>query len=245
MREDIDQTEMNGLYDRLGRAFARASCFPVVERDFMKRQRFVDAAEDAAWVYRNAPTYDPVFSDLDGRGFWLNVRRHGMRSADGERDMIAHVAVRVWRDTTLKELFVESGFIQDRASGHQVTFDCTETDHVRGNLSYIGGAWVHPEYRHRRVAGLLMAFCQLHLLEHFDADFGIGLIDDKAAQAGMGARTWRFRHHHSGGTWEWPGHGRFPFWVIYNTRSEMLDEARRIIEAAESLDEPEARRASA
>lgn len=245
MRAELDRPVVDDLYDRLGRAFARAACFPVVERDFDKRLRYVNAADDPAWVYRNAPTYDPAFSDLDGRGFWINVRRHGPRGAERERDMIAHVAVRVWRDATLKDLFADSGFIQDRASGHRVAFDCTETDHVRGNLSYIGGAWVHPEYRHRRVAGLLMAFCQLHLLEHFDADFAIGLIDDKAAQAGMGARTWRFRHHHSGGSWDWPGHGQFPFWVIYNTRREMLDEARRIVAASELVEAPGAQRATA
>jgi len=241
----IDQSEFNRQYDQLARAFARAFCFPVVETDFHKRQRFVDAAEDAAWVYRHAPTYDPAFNDLDGRGFWINVRRHGSRGPDGEREMIANCAVRVWRNATLTELFANSGFVQDRDSGHTVTFACSETDHIRGNLAYIGGAWVHPDFRHRRVAALLMAFAQLHLLEHFDADYAIGLIDDKAAQAGMGARTWRFRHHHSGGEWDWPGHGRFPFWVIYNTRADMLDEVRRIIAAAEPAEQPEQQLASA
>lgn len=238
MRTEIDQSELNSLYDQLARAFARAFCFPVVEHDFRKRQRFVDAADDADWVYRHAPTYDPAFSDLEGKGFWLNVRRHGSRGAGGEREMIANCAVRVWRDASLMDLFTNSQFVQDRDSGHAVTFGCSETDHVTGNLAYIGGAWVHPEFRHRRVAALLMAFSQLHLLEHFDTDYAIGLIDDKAAQAGMGGRTWRFRHHHSGGMWDWPGHGRFPFWVIYNTRADMLDEVRRIIAAAEPAEEP-------
>jgi hypothetical protein len=245
MHSVTDQTEINSLYDRAARAFARASCFPVVERDFHKRQRFVEAAEDAAWVYRYAPTYNPAYSDLDGRAFWLNIRRHGSRGPDGEREMIANCAVRVWRDATLQELFANNGFIQDRDSGHMVMFESAETSHVRGNLAYIGGAWVHKEYRHRRIAALLMAFAQLHLLEHFDCDYAIGIIDDDAAQVGMGARTWRFRHHHSGGLWQWPGYRDFPFWVIYNTKTEMLEEVRAIIAAAERGDEPQQVRASA
>jgi len=227
MKAEIQSSEIDQIYLRLSQAFADAYCFPTIEHDFAKRTRFVTAAEDDTWLYRDAPTYDPMYNDLGGNGFWLNVRRHGSRSESGEREMIAHCAVRVWRNTRLSDLFIDSRFIQERASDFSIAFRSTEISHVAGTLAYIGGAWVHPEFRHRRIAALLMAFSQMHLLHHYDADYAIGLIDDKAAQAGMGARAWRFHHHHSGVVWNWPGRGRIPAWLIYNTRADMIGELRQ------------------
>jgi hypothetical protein len=239
MRTEIEKGEIDRLYDHVARGFARAMTFPTVEHDFTKRRRYVAVADDPAWIYRDAPTYDPRFNALDGRnGFWLNVRRLGARGADGEREMIAHCAVRVWRDARIADLFVDSRFIQEQDSGHAVSFDPVEARHVGGSLAYIGGAWVHPDFRHRRLPALLMAFAQLHLLEHYDCDYALGLIDDKAAQAGMGARAWRFHHHHRGVTWSWPGVGKIPMWLIYNNRDDMLEELRAF---AVELSEPEPR----
>src|ERR1041384_2338120 len=106
MRIEIDRAEINNLFGRLGRAFLRGMCVPVVEHDFDKRQRYIAAADDPSWVYRNAPTSDPAYNDLDGKGFWLNVKRLGVRAELGEREMIAHCAVRVWQGSSLHDLFV-------------------------------------------------------------------------------------------------------------------------------------------
>ncbi|HUN50224.1 MAG TPA: hypothetical protein VMU42_03880 [Candidatus Sulfotelmatobacter sp.] len=238
MKPEIDSAELDLIYLRLSQAFADAFCFPTVEHDFAKRARFVAAAEDQSWLYRDAPTYDPAYNTLRDNGFWLNVRRHGSRTADGEREMVAHCAIRVWRNTRLNDLFVNNRFIQERDSGFSIAFASTETAHVAGTLAYIGGAWVHPDFRHRRIAALLMAFSQLHLLHHYDCDYALGLVDDKAAQAGMGARAWRFHHHHSGVTWNWPGRGRIPAWLIYNTRSDMIAELRRFAVRTEPAKQP-------
>lgn len=245
MKSEIHAADIDRIYLRLSQAFADAYCFPTVEHDFAKRTRFVAAAEDDTWLYRDAPTYDPTYNKLGGNGFWLNVRRHGQRAANGEREMIAHCAVRVWRRTRLQDLFVDNRFIQERDSGFSISFDSTETSHVAGTLAYIGGAWVHPEFRHRRIAALLMAFSQLHLLHHYDADYAIGLVDEKAAQAGMGARAWRFHHHHSGVVWNWPGRGRIPAWLIYNTRADMIRELRHFVAQPAAADQTEAIQASA
>src|SRR5580698_9933884 len=123
MKTDIHVTEIDQIYLRLSEAFADALCFPTVEHDFAKRTRFVAAAEDPTWLYRDAPTYDPNYNTLGGNGFWLNVRRHGRRSANGEREMIAHCAVRVWRQTRLDDLFVDNRFIQERNSGFSIAFN--------------------------------------------------------------------------------------------------------------------------
>jgi ribosomal protein S18 acetylase RimI-like enzyme len=226
MRPEIDSAEIDSLYDYVARAFAEAFCFVTVEHDFEKRQRYVAAAQDASWTYRDTPAYDPKYNALAGSGFWLNVRRHGSRS-DGAQDMVANCAVKVWRKANLSELFADNRFFQERDSGFTVAFDCAETPHVDGTLAYVGGAWVHPDFRSRGIAAMLMAFAQLHLIEHYDADYTLGLIDDKAAQAGMGARAWRFHHHHSGISVHWPGLGTFPGWLIYNTRADMIQELRR------------------
>src|SRR5258708_25170765 len=147
MRIEIERAEIDRLYDHVARGFARAMTFPTVEHDFSKRRRYVAAADDPAWVYRDAPTYDPRFNALDGRnGFWLNIRRLGARGAGGEREMIAHCAVRVWRDARISDLFVDNRFIQERDSGHAVTFDPAEARHLGGSLAYIGVAWVPPGY---------------------------------------------------------------------------------------------------
>jgi ribosomal protein S18 acetylase RimI-like enzyme len=227
MKLAIDQAEIDRLYDHLGRAFADAFCFPIVEHDFDKRQRFVTAAEDAGWAYRDAPNFDPRYNSLEGKGFWLNVRKHGSRSAEDEREMIGHCAVRVWRNARLADLFIGNRFLQERDSGSAIRFDCSETAHVAGTLGYIGAGWVHPEFRHRGIMGLLATFVQLHLLDHYYADYVFGLIDDKTAHAGIGARAYRFHHHHRGIVWHWPGHGDLPGWLIYNTRAEMMEELRR------------------
>ncbi len=233
MRTQIDRAETARLRDQVVRGFAHAMTFPTVEHDFSRRQRYIGAVADPTWIYRDAPSFDVAYNALDGNGFWLNVRHLDAPTTPGASEMIAHCAVRVWRGVHLRDLFVESRFFQERDSGHSISFEPVEADQVRGTLAFIGSAWVHPDYRRRGLPALLMAFSQLHLLEEYECDYALGLIDDKAAQAGMGARTWRFHHHHSGATWTWPDRGQLPVWLIYNNRADMLGEVRRCAAEAE------------
>ena len=222
----VERNEVDRIHEQVARAFADLFCFVTVEHDFQKRQRFLNAVADETWKYRDTPAYDPRYADLEGNGFWLNVRRHGSRADSDERDMVANCAIKLWRDTRMADLFVDNRVLQDRESGFRITFDNAETQHVAGTLAYIGGAWVHPEFRRRGIAALLMAFSELHLIEHYNVDCAFGFIDDKAAEAGMGARAWRFHHHHHGVKVYWPKRGEFPAWLVYNTRADMLAELR-------------------
>jgi hypothetical protein len=61
----------------------------------------------------------------------------------------------------------------------------------------------------------------------------------------MGARAWRFHHHHSGVTWDWPGRGTIPAWLIYNTRADMIRELRQFNAEPASRNQIEPMKASA
>lgn len=173
------------------------------------------------------PIFDTRFNTLNkDTCFWIRARDRGNRT------FIGTSAVKIFKNSIIKELFFNNSLLYDKTKeigDHTISLNTDQIDHIHGNLAWIGSGWIHPDYRHRHIPALLMAFTQALLLMDYDIDFAFGAIFHRDAETGLGTRSYRFRHQHYGIEWHWPGKGILDLWLLYNTRNDIIRDLEQFM----------------
>lgn len=142
-----------------------------VEEDF---RLWVDEMGRAPAIASISTTFDPRYSSIDHRnGFWLAFREDTGRLA-------ACICSKLFRNTNAIDLIRSQHLFFDRLPRldfrpAEVALDL-DAPLIMGDLAYIGGLWIHPEYRGKKLSRTVPHIHKALALRHFDPDWQFGLI---------------------------------------------------------------------
>jgi hypothetical protein len=85
------------------------------------------------------------------------------------------------------ELF-DSDLSDDQAEIGRCEITAPGASIIRGNISYCGGLWVHPDYRSLRLASILPRLTRAWAVAHWNADYSIGFLKPDVAATDLGRR---------------------------------------------------------
>ncbi|HYM33328.1 MAG TPA: hypothetical protein VEU47_18665 [Candidatus Cybelea sp.] len=216
-----DRNDLVGnVFRFIGAELLKQDTYATIEFDFRQRESLLSGLE--GWIDRGQPIFDPDCNTLDKRNaFWVVGRElHG-------GGIVCCNSVRIYSDARLADLFIDNRLIYDGTKPpgpHNVTLRMHEADHVFGNLAYIGGGWVRPDFRGRHIPALLMALSQAIILQDYSADYSFGFVHHHDAERGLPIRSYHFHHTHRGVAWQWPGRGQLDLWLLYNTYEDIREE---------------------
>lgn len=206
--------------ENLEEAFAKKGLGLHVDFDFATRLERLKDAQD--WPEKFLPIADVKMADIDERnGFWVRIQ------PIGSTEIVASFITRVYANCAMPRLFQEAYIITEggaKASDHIFRLTTDQVNHVRGNLAYLGGGWVHPDYRGLHIPILSLNFMQALLLRDYGVDYSFGLLHHHHVEKALGIKSYHFRHIHRGVDWDWPGRPTMPMWLHYNTRADILAE---------------------
>lgn len=191
-----------------------------VETDFEEYVAIVDTAP--AWYDKRLGVVDPDHNVLGpDNAFWVAIR-------DNSGEVVTCCAQRVWRDASFVEMVNSGRFLYDGSKKPGTDSFVLFTDgleHIRGNIAFSGGGWVHPKVRGNDLPNLALVLAQAKLIQDFDVDYCFSIVRPELVQKGVAVNTYRFYHLDFGGIlWRLQPAARIETWIIHNNRADMERE---------------------
>ena len=200
-----------------------------IEYDFELFNRIVAAAPD--WNDKGHPAFDPAWNTLTPENaFWTCFR-------DARGEVVWCAANRIHRDASFIELVRSNRLIYDGTKGFGAnTYRLEYEDgfeHIRGNLCYMGAAWVHPRMRGNALPTLALALTQAKALQDYDCDYVMAAIRTVLMVKGVAVNTYRFSHFSFGVTWRRVEKDEdMELWLMYQNRADLERELARWVTPA-------------
>lgn len=193
------------------------------EHDFGVRRNTLAKIRADDWTFRTLPMYDPAFNRLGpDNAFWLQLK--GRRG----QGLLATLSMRVWAWDDVEDLFATNRILEDGSAaapcGSVVTWKgAARPSALRGNLGWLGGAWVDPSLRRRRLPALMLAYAQAVLLRNYKVSYSFGLLEHEKRR--LLETSYRFAGVEEGAELMWQGQA-IPLLLCWNAAADMM----RIVE---------------
>ncbi|HZD26138.1 MAG TPA: hypothetical protein VE631_07745 [Alphaproteobacteria bacterium] len=215
MRDRLAQVQAN-----VAKQLLLNDLVPTLETNFDEYVAVVDQAP--AWYDRRLGVVDPDHNTLGPKNaFWVALR-------NGKGEVVTCCAQRVWESASFVELVERGRFMYDgtKTPGQDSFRLFTDgLDHIRGNIAFSGGGWVHPKVRGNALPTLALVLAQAKLVQDWDVDYCFSIVRPELVQKGVAVNTYRFYHMDFGGTlWRMQPADRLETWVIHNSRADMERE---------------------
>ena len=195
----------------------------VREHDFAIRRDTLAAVQADDWTFRTLPMYDPAYNRLGpDNAFWLQLK--GRRG----QGLLATLSMRVWAADDVADLFATNRILEDGSApascGSIVSWKgVARPSPLRGNLGWLGGAWVDPSLRRRRLPALMLAYAQAVLLRNYQVNYSFGLLEHSKRR--LLETSYRFAGVEEGAELMWQGQA-IPLLLCWNDAADMM----RIVE---------------
>lgn len=208
------------VQSNVARQLLLSDLLPTIENDFDEYAGLVDHAP--AWSDKKLGIIDPDHNTLGPKNaFWVAIR-------DSQGEVVTCCAQRIWRDTGFTELIDKGQLMYDgtkEPGSDNFRLFTGGLGHIKGNIAFSGGGWVHPAVRGTALPILALVLAQAKLIQDFDVDYCFSIVREELVLKGVVANTYRFRHMDYGGTlWHLKPAERLEVWVIHNTRADMERE---------------------
>lgn len=193
---------------------------PTIETDF---EEYVELVEKApSWTDKKLGVIDPDHNTLGPKNaFWVAIR-------DMQGEVVTCCAQRIWQKESFVELVDKGRLMYDgtKEPGNDNFRLFTDgLDHIKGNIAFSGGGWVHPAVRGSALPTLALVLAQAKLIQDFEVDYCFSIVREELVLKGVVANTYRFHHMDFGGTlWHQTPAERLEVWVIHNNRADMERE---------------------
>lgn len=193
---------------------------PTIETDFDEYIDLVDKAP--AWADKKLGIIDPEHNTLGPKNaFWVAIR-------NSQGDVVTCCAQRIWQNSGLVELVDKGQLMYDgtkEPGNDNFRLFTGGLGHIKGNIAFSGGGWVHPAVRGSALPTLALVLAQAKLIQDFSVDYCFSIVREELVTKGVVANTYRFRHMDFGGTlWHQTPSERLEVWVIHNNRADMERE---------------------
>jgi len=195
-----------------------------VEHDFQRFHAIVANAPN--WEDKGHPAFDPAWNTLTSdNAFWTCFR-------DLRGEVVFCAANRIHRDADFVELVRSNRLIYDGTKGfgpNRYTLDYDDGfEHIRGNICYMGSAWVHPRLRGNALPTLALALTQAKALQDYDCDYCLAAIRTVLMEKGVAVNTYRFSHFSYGVKWPRAETGEnIELWLMHQNKADMERELSR------------------
>lgn len=220
-------TALDQIYREVLRSF---DVLIVREHDFAARRNTLAAVRADDWTFRTLPMYDPAYNRLEPHNaFWLQLK--GRRG----QGLLATLSMRVWTADDVADLLASNRILEDGSAparcGSIITWKgAAGPSPLRGNLGWLGGAWVDPSLRRRRLPALMLAYAQAVLLRNYRVDFSFGLLEHEKRR--LLETSYRFAGVEEGAELLWQGRQTIPLLLCWNSAADMLGIVEETVAAA-------------
>lgn len=152
--------------------------------------------------YPLPPMFDPTLGGIsEDNAFWI-------RGVNGKGEVVLSHACRmyVWPDTSLADELESMRFFYpepetQRSPGEACIVASDAATQVFGRVCYSGAVWVRPDFRKLGLAHITPRLVRAYSLTHWYPDFSMGMVKTSAVPNAAAARTYGWRHVHTGIRW--------------------------------------------
>lgn len=169
-----------------------------------------------------ARSLDPDFNDVHpGNSFWISLK-------DSDDRIVACQGNRCLEtENFVQEFIITRRFFGDRRPVlHYFPLElCDSVPVLNGRIGFGAGNWVHPDYRGKKISGVMSRMGRMLSLRHFLFDYYIGFVvaTERRRQYGIQGLGLTNRRHLLHG--RYPGkEGDFSVDIYWMHRSEMMSQ---------------------